>query len=118
MFSSNYFTLLHLAANPLDSFTGEYNSDEEKKAAPYEEDEEVVNENHVEQFMQVSTWRHAVYCDTYHMMCRALQQLLTVYQQHKIILIQVKDSRPLVECGMKCWIQTQTVFIIGTSRTI
>ena len=56
MFSSNYFIRLHSAANPLDSFTGEYNSDEEKKA-PYEQAKEAVNENHVEQFMQVSKYQ-------------------------------------------------------------
>ena len=63
VFCNNYFTLLHSAANPLDSFTGEYNSDEEKKAAPYEEGKEAVNENHVEQFMQVSTYIVMQYSD-------------------------------------------------------
>ena len=53
-FHSNYSAPLHTAANPLDSFTGEYNSDEEKKKATYEEVKDAVNENHVEQFMQVS----------------------------------------------------------------
>ena len=56
---SNYFTALSIytAANPLDSFTGEYNSDEEVKGSvsvTRKEGKDAVNENHVEQFMQVS----------------------------------------------------------------
>lgn len=46
----------HPAANPLDSFTGEYNSDEEKQLrTSREEEKDAVNENHVEQFMQSFT---------------------------------------------------------------
>lgn len=54
LYYSNYFTALYLAANPLESFTGEYNSDEEKKNVAHGGAKEAVNENHVEQFMQVS----------------------------------------------------------------
>ena len=73
--------MLCTAANPLDSFTAEYNSDEEKKTSN-EEGKEVVNENHVEQFMQVSA-QDATAVVSIIVLCRVLQQLLTASQQHK-----------------------------------
>lgn len=54
LFCSNNISVVRTAANPLDSFTGEYNSDEENKKTTYEGERNTVNENHVEQFMQAS----------------------------------------------------------------
>ena len=45
--------IINTAANPLDSFVGEYDADEQKVAGK-PENEDTVNENHVAQFMQVS----------------------------------------------------------------
>jgi len=42
------------AANPLDSFVGEYDAEEQKVAGNRQENEDSVNENHVAQFMQVN----------------------------------------------------------------
>ena len=86
MFGNNFLILLYLAANPLDSFTAEYNSDEEKKKTSNEEGKEAVNENHVEQFMQVS--KQVATAVSTSASCRVLQQSLTAFQQHKRTVVK------------------------------